>query len=133
MHADKRYIPRDCRTISEPAWICRRRLRLIGGGPAGLSAAFYLQKDGLSGNGIRERVPSGRYAVERYSVVPSGEKISLTQRSRFSARWALTFKCGVEVGKDVTIQQLREEGYQGILRGNRCTGRTQGRSSGRGC
>jgi len=22
------------------------------------------------------------------------------------------FKCGVEVGKDITIQQLREEGYQ---------------------
>ncbi len=24
------------------------------------------------------------------------------------------FRCGVEVGKDITIQQLREEGYQGF-------------------
>lgn len=24
----------------------------------------------------------------------------------------VTFKCGVEVGKDVTIQQLREEGFK---------------------
>ena len=24
------------------------------------------------------------------------------------------FKCGVEVGKDITIQQLREEGYKGF-------------------
>ena len=26
----------------------------------------------------------------------------------------VTFKCGVEVGKDVTIQQLRDEGYKGF-------------------
>ena len=35
------------------------------------------------------------------------------------------FRCGVEVGKDVTIAQLREEGYKGLLCSRRIAARRQ--------
>ena len=38
-------------------------------------------------------------------------------------KMGVEFKCGVEVGKDVTIQQLRDQGYKAFYRGHRPPGR----------
>lgn len=102
-------IPGDC----QPSWNrrgsaaedcdCRRR-------PGWSFRSVLLQKDGLSGNGIRERVSSGRCAVN--GIPSSVWRKYIDAESRFSRQMGVTFKCGVEVGKDVTIQQLREEGFK---------------------
>ena len=40
----------------------------------------------------------------------------------YSVRWALTFSLGVEVGKDITLKQLREEGYKAFYIAIGCQG-----------
>lgn len=38
------------------------------------------------------------------------------------------FRTGVEVGKDITLDQLRKDGYQAFYLGNRGSGRARTRS-----
>ena len=42
-------------------------------------------------------------------------------------------KCGVEVGKDISLDELRAQGYQAFYIAIGCPGKPQSRHSGRGC
>lgn len=87
------------------------KMAVIGGGPAGLSCAYYLAQEGYQvtvfekenklGGMLTLGIPSFR--LEK-NVVEA--EIAVIQAM------GVEFKMGVEVGKDITIADLRKEGYQ---------------------
>ncbi|MBP5224691.1 MAG: FAD-dependent oxidoreductase, partial [Lachnospiraceae bacterium] len=89
-------------------------MAVIGAGPAGLSAAYYLRKEGYPVTVFdKAPVPGGmlttglpNFRLERDVV--NGE-IEILRKM------GVEFRCNVEVGKDVTIQQLRGEGYKAFF------------------
>ena len=89
------------------------KIAVIGAGPAGMSCAFYLAEKGYRPTVFeKEERPGGMLM----NGIPSFrlEKDVVEAEIDILREMGVEFRCGVEVGKDVTIAQLREEGYQGF-------------------
>ena len=89
------------------------KIAVIGAGPAGMSCAYYLANKGYPVTVFdRNPVPGGMLVLG----IPNFrlEKDVLNAEIDILKEMGVEFKCGVEVGKDVTIQQLREQGYKGF-------------------
>lgn len=91
-------------------------IAVIGSGPAGLSAAYYLRKDGYPVTVFEKEKKVGGMMM---NGLPNFrlEKDVLEGEIEIIRRMGVEFKCGVEVGKDVTIQQLRDQGYKAFFIG----------------
>ena len=110
LNAETRRIPKMVNQIGRPY---TEKIAVIGAGPAGLSCAYYLAKKGYPVTVFdRNPVPGGMLTMG----IPNFrlEKDVLNAEIDVIRAMGVEFKCGVEVGKDVTIQQLREEGYKGF-------------------
>ncbi len=110
LNAEKRRIPKMVNQIGRPY---TEKIAIIGAGPAGLSCAYYLAKKGYPVTVFdRNPAPGGMLSMG----IPNFrlEKDVLNAEIDVIRAMGVEFKCGVEVGKDVTIQQLREEGYKGF-------------------
>lgn len=108
LHADKRYIPEMLNASGKPH---NEKIAVIGAGPAGMSAAFYLQKQGYPVTVFeRQKSPGGMlvYGIPSFRL----EKEVINAEIEVLREMGVEFKCGVEVGKDITIQQLRDQGYK---------------------
>lgn len=108
LHADKRYIPEMLNASGKPH---NEKIAVIGAGPAGMSAAFYLQKQGYPVTVFeRQKSPGGMlvYGIPSFRL----EKEVIDAEIEVLREMGVEFKCGVEVGKDITIQQLRDQGYK---------------------
>ena len=87
------------------------KIAIIGAGPAGLTAAFYLAETGYRPTVFeKSEHPGGmlRYGIPSYKL----EKDLLDAEIDVAKAMGVEIKTGIEVGKDVTIQQLREQGYK---------------------
>ena len=101
-------------------------IAVIGAGPAGLTAAWYLRKEGYPVTVFeKESRPGGMLlnSIPNFRL----EKNVLESEIDLIRQMGAEIKCGVEVGKDVTIQQLRKQGYKGFfvaigLQGGRLAG-----------
>lgn len=101
-------------------------IAVIGAGPAGLTAAWYLRKEGYPVTVFeKESRPGGMLlnGIPNFRL----EKNVLESEIDLIRQMGAEIRCGVEVGKDVTIQKLREEGYKGFfiaigLQGGRLAG-----------
>ncbi len=108
MKAEHRYIP--------PMNSCTRdkfdqKVAIIGAGPAGMSCAYFLAIEGYSPVVFdKEAVPGGMLmnGIPNFRV----DKAVVKSEIDVLREMGVEFRCGIEVGKDVTIQQLREEGFQ---------------------
>ena len=110
LQAETRSIPKMVNQIGRPY---EEKIAVIGSGPAGLSCAFYLAKKGYPVTVFdRNPVPGGMLTMG----IPNFrlEKDVLNAEIDIIREMGVEFKCGVEVGKDITIQQLRDEGYKGF-------------------
>ena len=110
LHEDTRFVPKMVNQIGRPY---TEKIAVIGAGPAGMSCAYYLANKGYPVTVFdRNPVPGGMLTLG----IPSFrlEKDVLNAEIDILKEMGVKFKCGVEVGKDVTIQQLREEGYKGF-------------------
>ena len=101
-------------------------IAVIGAGPAGLSAAYYLRSEGYPVTVFeRESRPGGMLM----NGIPSFrlEKDVLQKEIDLITKMGVEIRCGVEVGKDVTLDQLRRQGFKAFyvaigLQGGRLAG-----------
>ena len=110
MHEATRFVPKMVNQIGRPY---TEKIAVIGAGPAGMSCAYYLAQKGYPVTVFdRNPVPGGMLTLG----IPSFrlEKDALNAEIDILKEMGVEFRCGVEVGKDVTIQQLRDEGYKGF-------------------
>ena len=110
MHEETRFVPKMVNQIGRPY---TEKIAVIGAGPAGMSCAYYLAQKGYPVTVFdRNPVPGGMLTLG----IPSFrlEKDVLNAEIDVLKEMGVEFRCGVEVGKDVTIQQLRGEGYKGF-------------------
>ena len=106
LHAETRFVPAK---IFDKG----KKIAVVGSGPAGLSCAYYLavyghdvtvfEKEDRLGGMLTLGIPSFRL-----------EKDVIEAEISVLRELGVVFKTGFEVGKDITIQQLRDEGYQGF-------------------
>ncbi len=114
--ADKE-LQRDTRFVPEKLYdFSDKKIAVIGAGPAGLSCAYFLATQNYRVTVFdKNEQPGGmlRYGIPSFRL----EKNVLDAEIDVLKELGVIFRCGVEVGKDVTIQQLREQGYDAFYLG----------------
>lgn len=105
-----RFIPK-CENDEGKMWGPGFKMAVIGSGPAGLSCAYYLRTRGYDVTVFEKEEKRGGMLV---NGIPNFrlEKSILEAEIAVLDEMGVEFKCGVEVGKDVTIQELRDQGYK---------------------
>lgn len=108
LHADKRYVPEMTNHSGKPM---EQKIAVIGAGPAGMTAAFFLKQMGYPVTVFEKNSRPGGMLL---NGIPSFrlEKSVIDAEIDVLREMGVEFKCGVEVGKDVTIENLRAQGYQ---------------------
>ncbi len=117
---ENRYVPL-CEKHDGGMWDDSYKMAIIGGGPAGLSAAYFLRLNGYPVTVFeKEKKPGGMLlnGIPNYRL----EKEVLDAEIDVLREMGIEFRCNVEVGKDVTIPSLREEGYKAFFIGIGCQG-----------
>ncbi len=109
LKADRRYLPEIKERRPE-------KVAIVGSGPAGLTCAYYLAQEGypvtvfekssVLGGMLATAIPS--YRLPR-DVVEA--------EIRLIRDMGVTMRTGVEVGKDITIARLRQEGFRAFFIG----------------
>lgn len=119
LHSEQPFLPE--KVVQSNHGQFEEKIAVIGGGPAGLTAAYYLaqmgyrptvfEKNPLPGGMLTYGIPS--YKLEKDVVAAEIEAVKAL---------GAEIKCGVEVGKDVTIPQLKEQGYKAFYVAVGCQG-----------
>ena len=110
LEKQNRFVPKKLHDFSD------KKIAVIGAGPAGLSCAYYLACDNYQVTVFDKNVQPGgmlRYGIPEFRL----EKAVLDAEIDVLKTLGVEFKMGVEVGKDITLQQLREDGYKGFYLG----------------
>ena len=120
LHAETRFVPEVniCSNVQD-RW--EEKIAIIGGGPAGLSCAYYLATMGYKPTVFEKNEEPGgmlRYGIPSYKL----DKEVIKAEIDVMREIGVEIKCGVEVGKDVTIDALRKQGYKGFYVAIGCQG-----------
>ncbi|MGD9234690.1 MAG: FAD-dependent oxidoreductase, partial [Desulfobacterales bacterium] len=94
----------------------KERIAIVGAGPAGLTCAYFLAIEGYQVT-VFEKYPvlGGMLTVG----IPSYRlpRDVIDSEIQVIKDLGVKFKTGVEIGKDITVAQLRKEGYKAIFLG----------------
>ncbi len=106
---DDRYVPEKKADRDE-------KVAIVGGGPAGLTCAYFLAIEGYQVT-VFEKLPvlGGMLTVG----IPSYRlpRDVIEAEIQVIKDLGVKFKTGVEIGKDITVGQLREQGYKAFFIG----------------
>lgn len=119
LNAETRYIPPVVTPSNRGGF--SQKIAIIGGGPAGLSCAYYLAEKGYQPTVFEKNEhPGGMlvYGIPSYKL----EKKVVAAEVDVLREMGVTIHCGVEVGKDVTLEELRRAGYQAFYIAIGCQG-----------
>lgn len=119
LQSNTRYIPDIVIPSNMGRW--KEKIAIIGAGPAGLSCAYYLATKGYYPVVFEKNEKPGgmlTYGIPSYKL----EKDVIDAEIEILKELVVTIKCGVEVGKDVTIASLREEGFKAFYIAIGCQG-----------
>ena len=104
LERDTRFVPKKLYDFSD------KKIAIIGAGPAGLSCAYFLAADNYKVTVFdKNDQPGGmlRYGIPNFRL----EKTVLDAEIDVLKELGVIFRCGVEVGKDVTLDELRAQGF----------------------
>ena len=110
LEAGTRFVPKMLNQIGRPY---PEKIAVIGAGPAGLSCAYYLAVKGYPVTVFeKETVPGGMLTLG----IPSFrlEKNVVNAEIDVLKELGVEFRFGVEVGKNMTLDALRADGYKAI-------------------
>ena len=110
LHEATRYVPPMVNQIGRPY---DEKIAVIGAGPAGMSCAFFLAEKGYKPVVFDKAARPGGMLM---NAIPSFrlEKDVAQAEIDILREMGVEFRCGVEVGRDITIQQLRNEYFKGF-------------------
>ena len=118
-----RYIPK---TVNHEGKQFEEKIAIVGAGPAGMSAAYYLRCKGYPVTVFEREDKAGGMLL---NGIPSFrlEKDVIAAEIEVLKTMGVEFRFDIDVGSDVTIQQLRDEGYKAFYiaigaRGGRMAG-----------
>lgn len=106
LEAESRFIP-------EKRYDYGKKMAVVGAGPAGLSCAYFLALDGYKVTIFEKQEKLGGMLT---LGIPSFrlEKDVVNAEIEILREMGVTFKTGIEVGKDLSLNDLRNEGYKAI-------------------
>ena len=119
LKAENRYIPD--KVVQSVHGKFDEKIAIIGAGPAGLSAAYYLAEMGYNPTVFEKNEKPGgmlTYGIPSYKL----EKDVIEAEVDVLRKLGVEIKCGVEVGKDVTIDELKKQGYKAFYIAIGCQG-----------
>lgn len=90
------------------------KVAVVGSGPAGLSCAYYLCKKGYGVTVFeKQSAPGGMLSA----AIPDFRlpRDVVSDQIRMLTEMGVSFRCGVEIGRDLTVAQLKEQGYESIF------------------
>ena len=119
LHAETRYVPKKLINRVSGEW--NQKIAIIGAGPAGLSCAYYLAARGYTPTVFEKHEKPGgmmEYGIPAYKL----QKDVLEAEIDVIRELGVEIRCGVEVGKDITIQELKDQGYQAFYIAIGCQG-----------
>jgi len=106
MEAKSRFVPEKMHDYG-------KKIAIIGSGPAGISCAYYLAIDGYKVTVFEKEEKLGgmlTLGIPAFRL----EKDVIASEIEVLRELGVKLKTGIEVGKDVTIAELRKEGYEGF-------------------
>ena len=119
LKAENRFIPKKVIPSLDDNFYADQKIAVIGGGPAGISCAFYLAEKGYRPTIFDKNEKLGgmlRYGIPSFVL----EKDVLAAEIDILKEMGVEFKTGVEVGKNISIQELRDQGYKAFYLGIGC-------------
>lgn len=119
LKAETRFIPK--KVVPTLNGEFKEKIAIIGAGPAGLSCAFYLAEKGYYPTIFeKNEKPGGMlvYGIPSYKL----EKDVVAAEIDIIKAMGVEIKTGVEVGKDITIDELRKQGYKAFYIAIGCQG-----------
>ncbi len=119
LNAERRFIPD--RVVPKLLGGFEEKIAIIGAGPAGLSCAYYLAEKGYKPTVFEKNGKPGgmlRYGVPSFKL----EKDVIDAEIDIIRQLGVEIRCGVEVGKDVTLDELRSQGYKAFYIAIGCQG-----------
>lgn len=104
LNKDRRFVP-------EKRHAYGKNIAVVGAGPAGLSCAYYLAVDGYNVTVFEKQNKLGgmlTFGIPSFRL----QKDVVEAEIDVLRELGVTFKTGVEVGKDVTVDELRAQGFE---------------------
>ena len=119
LNAETRYIPK--KIVPSLEGFFPEKVAIIGGGPAGLSCAFYLAEKGYTPTIFEKNEKAGgmlTYGIPSFKL----EKDVVQAEIDIIKEMGVEIRTGVEVGKDITLDELRAQGYKAFYIAIGCQG-----------
>ena len=119
LNAETRFIPE--KVVPATKGYFDEKIAIIGGGPAGLSCAFYLAEKGYKPTIFEKNERAGGmlvYGIPSFKL----EKDVVQAEIDIIKEMGVEIKTGVEVGKDITLDELRAQGYKAFYIAIGCQG-----------
>ncbi len=102
--------------VRENADNARRKIAVIGGGPAGLSCAYFLARLGYKPRVLESEPRPGGMLVQAIPAYRLPREL-LAREVRMIERLGVEIETEKALGRDFTLQSLRDEGYEAVFLG----------------
>ncbi len=115
---ENRYIPPMVNQIGKPY---TQKVAVIGAGPAGMTCAFFLAQKGYPVTVFEKNEKPGgmlSYGIPTFRL----EKDVVAAEIDVLRQMGVEFQCGVEVGKDITLDELRRKDFKAFYLAIGCQG-----------